>query len=647
MDNNKDDNDILILFVSIFDIILSSPVKFPQARPLPLIFHAIFDKDNHFKKACIAFLKHYQLFNLWNNMKSNKSSTSSNKVSAEDRFNSFRLCLQEIITKKQINNAILPPMQHHHIMTIDEAHQQCKIHYKRVIEKFLIYWESKENCHNSEKLSKIHHYIDIISEYHHNDMEFFTINKSMVSNHTRLYPTQSLYQLNDTRSRDGCTDNMSNTVDDVEITDNFFHENLRKSKSVESGNRDQIIYNHTEYPSNSSWASSNYGGSNGYSPQHNHNHPHNQHVQPSNMGQLTHTHSNDCVFCANQQQHNHHYHSNPYHSSHHAHGNKNRSLTIDGSNVEFNNERDCRSHQQSEFQSNWKYTNNNPINHNNQQNKPQQINQISWHSQQDNYNLHYLQNTINTGSNHSNVNVLNSHNSNASTMNTMDNRNSNINSNNNNSNNTPSYSHSHYQQQQHPSQPPSIPRQHSYPNSVNINHNQFQQYPQTPPSMSHHQMQHQQGLQSQSQNQRVLQNQNPSMMHSISYQNQNQGQRVSQQQPIVQTQNNHSVHQQQAILQTSQWMNNNNNNNLLHHPMNQNPNISTNGSDVFAANNSDPMDQDDAMSIQTIQSNPNYIHGMTMPSIQPNNPNQYGHNHNINLNNNPNNNLNDNSNNRL
>lgn len=646
--DGKDDKDILILFVTIFDTLLSSPVKFPQARPLPLIFHAIFDKDNHFKKGCIAFLKHFQLFDSWNNIK--KGSTGSNKVSAEDRFNSFRLCLQEIITKKQITNAILPPMLPRNIWMIDEAHLQCKIHYERVIKKFLIHWESKENCHDSEKLSKIQVYTDIISTYHHNNMEFFTINKSMVSSHTRLFPITlpiasnqiiPSYQVNDGRDRDGYTDNMSNKDGDEDmITVNYDG----KSESIQ----DQQMYNHTPitpYSSNRTPItpypygsipnrvsnSSNFG-SNGYSSQYNQT----QHVQShSNMIQLTHTHSTDCVFCSNQQHHDHHYHSNQYQSqcyNNNEHDqrmiSKNRSHTMDGSNVEFNNKGDCRSYQQSECPSTWKYTNDHLGNHNN----PSQINQMSWRSQQDTNNLNYLQNQIantsntpntpntsnismNTGSNPSNVSS--SHNSNMSNINYQ--RNNNMNS--NNTNIMPNYS--QYQYQQVSQQPPNqIPRQHSYPSTTTnqMNHHQYQQH-----SSPNNQIQ------------QPLPLQNPQLTVNL-YQNQ-------QQQPVAQNQNTHSVHQQQAVLQPSQWMNNNNfnnnNNNSVHHPMN--PNMSTSGSDVFAANNSDFMDTDDAISTQTIQSHPNYIHGVMMPLIQSND--QYGYNRNMNIDNNSNSNPNPNPNN--
>ena len=165
------DNDILQLFVKIFHKLLESKIRFEKTRDAPLIFSTAFSTNTKFRASCQNFLTHCNLYTSW------KDKTGSAKA----RCDSFKKCLETIMGIGCNNNfhlnIILPPPIIIEKMEIQENNRKCSGGYRYLIPEIIEKFEHQEGCRKEagEKISEFPNIIEIIQEYHHYNMRFWTV----------------------------------------------------------------------------------------------------------------------------------------------------------------------------------------------------------------------------------------------------------------------------------------------------------------------------------------------------------------------------------------------------------------------------------------------------------------------------------------
>ena len=169
------DSDILQLFVKIFHKLLDSKIRFEKTRDVPLILTTAFSTNTKFRASCEHFLTHCKLYGSW------KDKTGSAKA----RCDSFKKCLETMMGNGL--NIILPPPIIIERMDIQENNRKCSGGYRYLIREIIEKLEDKEGCRKDagERISECgnNQIIEIIQEYHHYNLRFWTVTPEKPQRH--------------------------------------------------------------------------------------------------------------------------------------------------------------------------------------------------------------------------------------------------------------------------------------------------------------------------------------------------------------------------------------------------------------------------------------------------------------------------------
>lgn len=171
--NEMDDNDIAALFMKIFWNFLNTK----ELIPVNLL-----SNGTVFQSSCTNFLKHLQ--------STHTNDCNWDKMQSLVSYDHLLTSLKRIMENNTDLSISIPPPIIPGLMDISEGNKQCQRHYKQIVSEFILKIESTENMNDHERISQnndaFFRIVEIICEYHHFKLSFWSVYTSNISTTPKL-----------------------------------------------------------------------------------------------------------------------------------------------------------------------------------------------------------------------------------------------------------------------------------------------------------------------------------------------------------------------------------------------------------------------------------------------------------------------------